>query len=172
VFTRWHRQGGWVYPNVTGDTWIPFDRDHFDIVEAGLLRALLRTLSRVGLIVRANGVFAATPDGLLWARGAPEHAPPVWISSDLEVLVPPRAVTPWERYQLERLGRCLSRDVVDRYALERAGLETWLATHELEDALALLRRRCPSVPATVVGTLTSWAGSATRFVLTRGVLVE
>jgi hypothetical protein len=171
VFARWHRAGGWVYPNARGDTWLPFDRDHFDLVEAPLLRALLRTLSRVGLIVRHDGVFAATPDGQLWARGANPHAPPVWISSDLEVMVPPRAVTPWERYQLERLSRCLSRDVVDRYTLERAGLETWLATHDVHDALDLLRRRCPTVPSTVTATITSWAASATRFVLTRGVVL-
>ena len=93
------------------------------------------------------------------------------MSSDLEVLVPPNSVTPWERYQLERLGRCVARDVVDRYRLERSGLETWLATHALEQALDLLRRRSPGLPQSVVATLTEWARSATRVVLTHGVVI-
>jgi hypothetical protein len=92
------------------------------------------------------------------------------VSSDLEILVPPRAITPWERYQLERLGATLSRDVVDRYKLRRDGLEHWLATHDLEDALELLKRRCPGVPQNVVDTLKGWTDSVSRFVLTRGVL--
>ena len=68
-------------------------------------------------------------------------------------VVPPDAVTPWERFQIERLGR-------------------WLATHELDEALDLLRRRCPAVPPVVEDTLRQWARGATRIVLTTGIVVE
>ena len=60
--------------------------------------------------------------------------------------------------------------VADRYVLTREGLTRWLRHHEVDDALALLARRCPGVPPSVVDTLTVWAEAATRVVLTRGVL--
>jgi hypothetical protein len=168
----WHRDGRDVYPMSERDEHgLPFDDEHFELVEGRMLDALLRILDRLGLVRRADGVFAPTPDGRLWALGAPEQRPPVWISSDLGVTVPPGGITPWERYQLERLGRCTQRDVVDTYVLEREGLAAWLATHELEDAEELLARRCPSVPVTVLGTLRAWADSAMRLTLTRGVLL-
>ena len=85
--------------------------------------------------------------------------------------MPPGALTPWERFQLERLGRCLSRDVVDRYVLEQKGLRTWLIWHEPEEIFALLSRRCPGIPQNVVETLQGWIDVAMRMVLTRGVLV-
>jgi hypothetical protein len=172
LFRPWHREVGDVYPLAEDQPVVPFGEAGWEHIEARLIRGVLRTLHRLGLIRRAPGVIAATADGRLWA-GAPRHAPPpLWISSDLEVIVPPEAVTPWERFQIERLGRCLARDVVDRYKLERRGVTTWLATHDLEDALALLARRCPAVPSTVVEALSSWAQSALRVVLTRGVLLD
>lgn len=169
----WHRDGQDVYPmSEHDDTGLPFDDEHFERVEGRMLEALLRVLDRLGLVRRADGVFAPTADGRLWALGEPERRPPVWISSDLGVTVPPGSITPWERYQLERLGHCTRRDVVDTYVLDRDGLAAWLATHELADAEALLARRCPSVPQTVLATLQSWAESAMRITLTRGVLLE
>jgi uncharacterized protein YcaQ len=80
-------------------------------------------------------------------------------------------VTPWERFQLERLGPCIARDVVDRYRLERPALVQWLEHHDEEQAIALLQRRSPAVPSSVVTTIRTWATSARRFVLTRGVLL-
>ena len=168
----WHRDGLDVYPMSEHDTvGIPFDEEHFELVEGPMLSALLRILDRLGLVRRADGVFAPTVDGRVWALGEPEQRPPVWISSDMGVTVPPHAITPWERYQLERLGRCTTRDVVDTYTLERDGLAAWLATHDIDDAEALLRRRCPAVPPTVLSTLRAWADSALRITLTRGVLL-
>ncbi len=168
----WHRDGRQVYPMAQHDeVGLPFDDEHFELVEARMIDALLRLLDRLGLVRRADGVFAPTADGRLWARGEPEQRPPVWISSDLGVTVPPGSITPWERFQLERLGRCTRRDVVDTYVLERDGLAAWLATHDVDDAIALLTRRCPAVPDTVLGTLRAWADSALRITLTRGVLV-
>lgn len=172
VFCAWRRDGEQVYPDWNAERRLAWTPAAFEVVEGRLLRELLRLVQRVGLIRRAPGVFAATPDGRLWASGVDRPGPPVWVGSDLELLVPPDAVTPWERYQLERLGRCLSRDVVDRYKLEAEGLEAWLATHALDDALGLLRRRCPGVPPSVIDTLRQWERSATRFVLTRGVLID
>ena len=94
----------------------------------------------------------------------------MWVTSDLEVWVPPASITPWERYQIERLGRCLARDVVDRYRLEKDDLVAWLATHELADAVALLERRAPALPGVVRDTLEAWNRSATRIVLTVGLV--
>lgn len=167
IFHPWLRDGAQVYPASP----IPFDRDGFDAMEGKLVEEVLRIAQVLGLVRRAPGVFSPTDDGRLWAAGTDPDAAPVWVSSDLEILVPPGAVTPWERYQLERLGRCLSRDVVDRYKLERASLAKWLATHDLDEAIDLLERRCPGVPGSVRDTLREWARSATRYVLTRGVLV-
>ena len=150
----------------------PLDDEGFEAVEMPMIRVVLSRAERFGLIRRAPGVFAATADGQLWASCTSTPRPPVWISSDLEIVVPPLAISPWERFQIERLGRCIHRDVVDRYRLEREGLVAWLASHDLEEALALLRRRCPAVPSGVVDTLDAWARSSTRVVLTRGVLLD
>ena len=168
VFAPWIVDGVTVYPALGGRK-LPWTDEAFEQVEGPLLEELLGVLVRLGLVRRAEGVFAPTPDGVAWATGSLAAASPVWVSSDLEVLVPPGSVTPWERYQIERLGRCLGRDVVDRYRLERVGLEQWLRTHELAEALDLLRRRAPGLPASVTDTLQAWEQSVTRFVLTRGV---
>lgn len=168
----WNRQGIEVYPLLGEQVARRYDDEGWEVVETGMIKATLNRLVRLGLLRRAPGVFAATVDGRQWASGAPQPMPPVWVTGDLELVVPPGSVTPWERFQLERLGRCLARDVVDRYRLEHRGLITWLSTHELDDALELLRRRCPGVPASAIDTLTAWAASAERIVLTRGVLVE
>lgn len=172
LFPPWRSVGVPTYPFHEGETPRPYDDDGFDAVEAPLLRRLLRLLEGMGLVRVASGVFAATPDGRRWARAEGPTPPPVWVSSDLELLVPPDAITPWERFQIERLSRCTSRQVVDRYRLERAGLERWLAVHELDEALDLLQRRSPAVPEGVVETLRSWARDATRVVLVRGVVLE
>lgn len=172
IFPAWKRGGKRVYPLVPGEPPRPYDDDGWEDVETPMLRALLVRLTKLGLLRRAPGVIAATADGRVWARAKALPTPPVWLTGDLELMVPPDSVTPWERFQLERLGRCLSRDVVDRYRLERKNLETWLSTHDVEEALALLRRRCPGVPATVEDTLRTWASSALRVVLVRGVVLE
>jgi hypothetical protein len=164
LVAQWH---GW-YPALEGERTRKFDRDGFDEVEGPLLNKLLGRLERLGLVRRAPGVFAGTADGRRWANASSTPLPPVWVGSDLEVVVPPDGLTPWERFQIERLGRCLQRDVVDRYRLERAGLVRWLRHHDFGEALDLLRRRSPGVPAVAVQTLESWARSADRIVLVRG----
>jgi hypothetical protein len=171
VFPRWSRRGVAIYPLLDGERVVPFDQTGWEAIEARMIPRLLRRMEHLGLVCRATGVFAATDDGRRWALGDAQLGSPVWISSDLELIVPPDAVTPWERFQLERLGRCLSRDVVDRYRLEREGLAQWLSTHELPEALDLLARRCPAVPDTVENTLRAWEAAATRVVLTHGVLL-
>lgn len=171
IFAPWRRDGRFVYPEPAGDR-VAWSDEAFELIEARMIRELLRVLVRLGLIVRASGVFAPTEDGQIWASGDDPPSPPVWLGSDLHALVPPHAITPWERFQLERFGRCIARDVVDRYALEREGLETWLSTHELDQALGLLERRCPSVPPSVRETLQEWHRAATAVVLTRGVILD
>ncbi len=161
------RGGGLVYP----DEETRFDDAGWEQVEGRMWDRLLDLLERLGVVRRAPGVFAATDDGRRWAGVRIHPPPPVWVSSDLQVIVPPDGVTPWERFQLERLGRCLRRDVVDVYVLERAGLVAWLRWHDLDEALALLARRSPAVPPAVVEALTTWARQAMRVVLTRGVLL-
>ena len=172
IFPPWSRRGVAIYPLLDGERVVPFDQTGWEAIEARMIPRLLRRMERLGLVRRATGIFAATDDGQRWALGDAQLGSPVWISSDLELIVPPDAVTPWERFQLERLGRCLARDVVDRYRLEREGLAQWLSTHDMDEALDLLARRCPAVPDTVENTLRAWEAAATRVVLTHGVLVD
>lgn len=171
LFPPWRRDGVQIYPRHEGEETRLYD-EGWEEVEVRPLRRLLGLLERMGVLRLAPGVFAGTPDGRRWARAEAPAPPPVWISSDLEIIVPPDAITPWERFQLERLGRCLAREVADRYRLEREGLVRWLVTHELEEALALLRRRALAVPPGVEETLCTWTAAATRVILVRGVLIE
>ena len=171
MFPAWVRGAVRVYPYLEGEPLRRYDAEGFEAVEQVQLERLLRRIERLGLIRRAPGVLAATEDGRVWSAATEPPRPPVWVSSDLEFIVPPGALTPWERFQLERLGRCLSRDVVDRYVLEQKGLRTWLIWHDPEEIFALLSRRCPGIPQNVVETLQGWITAAMRVVLTRGVLV-
>ena len=172
LFPPWLREDRAIYPNPDGGRPRLYDDDGWERVEARMIGVVLRRLERLGLLRQAPGVFAATPDGRRWAGATTAPTPPLWVTSDLEVLVPPGALTPWERFQLERLSRCLARDTADRYRLDRDSLANWLSTHDLEEALDLLRRRAPVVPPGVEETLTEWARAATRVVLVRGLLVE
>ena len=171
LFPRWDSPHGPIYPVLEGERARPFDDEGWERIEERTIQAALKRTQSLGLIRRAPGVFAGTIDGRRWARVDDHSPPPVWVTSDLEVMVPPDAVTPWERFQLERLSTCISRDVVDRYRLKREALRLWLTTHDVEEALDLLARRAPGLPHTVVDTLTSWARSACRVSLVRGVLV-
>lgn len=172
LFPRWDSPLGPIYPLLDGELARLFDDEGWERIEQRTLRAALKRAEALGLIRRAPGVFAGTADGRRWAGAQTHETPPVWVTSDLEIMVPPDAVTPWERFQLERLGTCLSRDIVDRYRLQREALRLWLTTHDVEEALELLARRAPGLPRTVVDTLTSWARSACRVSLVRGVLLE
>lgn len=171
IFPAWVRDGARVYPDLGASTRLPYDDTGWDRVEAPMIQAALHKMVRFGLIRRAPGVFAATDDGRRWASVSDGPRPPVWVTGDLELIVPPGGVTPWERFQLERLGRCVQRDTVDRYRIERDALRTWLSTHDVDEALALLARRCPGVPSTVVETLRAWAADALQVVLWRGVVL-
>jgi hypothetical protein len=173
LFPAWGHGTRRTYPQL-GDAPAPaYNDDHFGAIEGAMLAALVSRLTRIGVLRRSDGVFSATRDGRVWAGAADTgpSAPPLWVSSDLEIVVPPDAITPGERFQLERIARGLSRDVVDRYKLDRPSLENWLATHELDEAIALLHRRAAAVPANVDDTLRNWARSALRVTLTRGVLI-
>lgn len=171
LFPRWHRQGLDLYPMLPGENPRVYDDDGWDAVEDRALDRALRRLSKIGLVRRAEGVVAATPDGRAWAEASEGPRPPIWVSGDLEVIVPPGALTPGERFQLERLSRCLSRDVTDRLRIEQAGLRRWLATHDVDEVLDMLRKRAPGLPAGVVDHLRAWDRAARQVVLTRGVLV-
>jgi hypothetical protein len=172
LFPSWEHKGHRVYPMIDGERPRRCDAAGWDGVEARAIDRALRRMQRVGLIRRAPGVFAPTEDGRHWAEAHDGPRPPIWVSSDLEIIVPPAALTPWERFQLERLGRCLSRDVTDRLRLEREGLVRWLAWHDLDEALAVLRKRAPGLPPNVEDTLRAWDQAARQIVLTRGVLIE
>lgn len=172
LFPAWRRASGLLYPSAAGEDSRPYDDEGWERVEVPLIRGVLKRLEHLGAIRRAPGVFAATEDGRIWAGAIDPPPSPMWARSDLELMVPPDAVTPWERFQIERLGRCLARDVVNRYRLEREALARWLATHELDEALDLLRRRCPAVPPVVEETLRQWSRSAMRIVLTVGIVLD
>ena len=170
LFPTWTRNGRDWYP-VLGDHPTPKDDAGWEMLEETLISKALDRCRRIGLIQRAPGVFCGTEDGRRWAGAPPQPAPPIWVSSDLEILVPPDAITPWERYQFERFAACLQRDTVDRYALRKIDLVRWLSTHDVGEAIEILNRRAPSLPLTVVEALQLWAESASRIVLTRGVLL-
>ena len=172
VLFPWWGRGRRTYPTLGEEAARPYDDAGFEAVELPMLHALLGRLGRLGLLRRAPGAFAATEDGRLWARVTDPRASPLWVSGDLEVVLPPNAVTPGERFSLERLGRCLGRDVVDRFKLDKKGLEIWLASQSVDEAVALLRRRAPGVPRSVEETLRAWATSLSRVTLTRGVVLE
>lgn len=146
-----------------GGAWTP-DAARFVEEEGPLVHEALRLLHQLGLVRRAPGAFAATEDGRLWA-GAPPSRPPVWAGSDLELVIPPQAVGPLDRYALELLAAPLGRDVVDRLRLDRRGLALWLEGHDVDEALALLRRLTPGVPPTLEETVRAWADWITRIVL-------
>jgi len=171
LMPRWLRGGRAIYPHHGAEPERAWDDDGFEVVERGMVRAALSRMSRFGLIRRGGGVFSATPDGRMWAGGDDRPAPPIWVSGDLEIIVPPGAVTPGERFQIERLSRCLQRDTVDRYRIERPLMTTWMSTHDEDEMMALLARRAPGLPPSVPITLRSWGEAAMRVVLTRGVLV-
>lgn len=172
LFPPWRRDGVEIYPQHEGEVARPYDEAGWEEIETRQLKRLLSMLERMGVIRVAPGVFAGTPEGRRWARAEAPPPPPVWVSSDLEIIVPPDAITPWERFQLERLSRCLGREVADRYKLEREGLTRWLVSHDLDEALSLLQRRALALPPGVVETLRTWAAHATRVVLVRGVILD
>ena len=171
LFPPWWRDEGPVYPGPADQPGRPYDEAGWHRVEGRMIEVVLRRVARLGLIRRAPGVFAGTADGRRWAGVEAAAPPPIWVTSDLEVLVPPDALSPWEQFQLERLARCVSRDVADRYRLDRESLQGWLATHELDEAVTLLRERAAGLPPSALETLEQWAAAATRLVLWRGVLI-
>lgn len=171
LFPRWRRPDGDVYPHLPEERARPWDERGWDRFETPMILSVLGRLERLGLIRRAEGIFAGTHEGRVWAGALSQPPAPIWVSSDLEILVPPFSLTPWERLQVERLCRCLGRDVADRFRLERGALEAWLAWHDVDEAISVLERRSPAVPRGVADTMRSWARSAERVVLTRGVLL-
>lgn len=174
LFSPWRRGSVPTYPSDGETDPRPFDRQGFDEIEVPLLQKMLARMQRLGVIRRAPGVFAGTEDGRRWAGAdvpSVSAPPPMWVGSDLEILVPPFAITPWERLQIERLSKPLSRDTVDRYRIDRASVAGWLRHHDIDEAVALLRRRCPALPDAVLRALNDFAREASRITLTRGVLI-
>ena len=149
-----------------------YDETGWEKVESRAIERALSRLARIGLIRRAPGVFAATEDGRQWAAERDAPRPPVWVGSDLEIIVPPHSLTPGERFAVERLGRCVRRDVADRIRLERESVTRWLAWHDVDEAVGILLSRAPGVPRNVVETLLAWQASVCQVVLTRGVIVD
>lgn len=171
LFPPWRRGRVVTYPHLEEEAALPYDDDSFDKVEVPVIERLLKRLDLLGLVRRAEGIFAATEDGRIWSGAARPPVAPLWIGSDLELIVPPESVTPWERFQLERMSRCVMRDVVDRYILDQEGLSAWLSGHDLSEAIALLHRRSPGVPLVVEETLLGWERAALQVVITHGVLL-
>jgi hypothetical protein len=104
LLPAWLRGGHKVYPMLEGEPPRPYDDVGFDAVEAGMVRAALAKMVRMGVLRRAPGVFAGTPDGRRWAGVRAGAHPPIFVTGDLELIVPPDALTVWERFQIERLS--------------------------------------------------------------------
>lgn len=141
LYSPWGAPGRHTYPRVPGEALRLYDRDAFDELEGAALDRTLTALEAAGLLRRAPGVFAATPDGRRWA-GLPEPArPALWVGGDLELVVPSGALEPWERYLIELASHPVSRDVVDRLRVSRRDLERARGHIPPEELLALLERR-------------------------------
>ncbi|MFT4621591.1 MAG: hypothetical protein ACI8PZ_000243 [Myxococcota bacterium] len=171
LFSPWGQVGRPGYPASSQDALVPYDDDRFALLEGRLADEALRVCARVGLIRLAPGAFAPTPAGLAWSGGPEPARASVWVTSDLEVIVPPGALTPSDRYSLEQFARCTSRDVVDRFRLERSTLADWLRTDDVAAAIALLEAHAAAVPASATAALRTWARSLARVVLVHGVLL-
>lgn len=163
LFSPWGQVGIRTYPRVVDDPIVPYTRDSFDDIEGAAIARALHALGRVGMLRLAPGVFAASGEGRQWAGLNPGPRPPIHVTPDLEIVVPPGALSARERYLLEQLAHPLSRDVVDRFALRRADLVRWLEHHTLDEALALLSERAAhGLPSAVAHALRGWAETAER----------
>lgn len=135
-------------------------------VHGPLLSYVRDVLSRLGLLAVGPGAFAATPDGRAWAGLEPPLAPArMLVTSDLEIVLPPESLEPYERYHLERFTTCLQRDVANRHRLTRKDLAAWLTHGSVQDILTLLEAHAWGVPINVGEALNAWAQDLTRVVL-------
>ncbi|MEY3211105.1 MAG: hypothetical protein RIT28_1586 [Pseudomonadota bacterium] len=166
LFAPWGQVGARFYPCPPEATPILYDDDGFDEVEGPLLSRAIDALARLGLVTRAPGVFAATAEGRVWAGLDPTGPTPrLLLSADLELVVPPGALPPWERLLIELATSPVSRDVVDRLRLGRAELERALGFVPLTTLLAVLESRVGHrLPPSVVEALQLWARPWERIV--------
>ena len=166
LFAPWGQVGARFYPCPPEATPTLYDDDGFDEVEGPLLSRAIDALARLGLVTRAPGVFAATAEGRVWAGLDPTGPTPrLLLSADLELVVPPGALPPWERLVVELATSPVSRDVVDRLRLGRVELERALGYVPLSTLLAVLESRVGhSLPPSVVEALQLWARPWERIV--------
>lgn len=160
----WGQVGVRLYPQLPGEPPLPYTRETFDLVEAPSFAEVQERATLLGLLRAAPGVFAATAAGRAWAELPPAAPTPrLILSPDREILAPPGALEPWDRYLFEQLAPAAQRDVVDRHRLSKPALSRWLRRWTLEDALELLRAHAAhGVPPNVEQTLASWARAAAR----------
>jgi hypothetical protein len=166
LFAPWGQVGDRFYPCPPEATPTLYDDEGFDEVEGPLLSRAIDALARLGLVTRAPGVFAATAEGRVWAGLDPTGPTPrLSLSGDLELIVPPGALPPWERFVVELATSPVSRDVVDRLRLGRVELERALGYVPLTTLLSVLESRVGhSLPASVVRALQLWARPWERIV--------
>jgi len=166
LFAPWGQVGARFYPCPPEATPTLYDEDGFDEVEGPLLSRAIDALARLGLVTRAPGVFAATAEGRVWAGLDPTGPTPrLLLSADLELVVPPGALPPWERLVVELATSPVSRDVVDRLRLGRVELERALGYVPLSTLLTVLESRVGhSLPPSVVEALQLWARPWERIV--------
>lgn len=165
LFSPWGQVGIRTYPRIADDPIVVYNEDNFEDLEGVALQRLLHGLARMGMIRTAPGVFAATRAGRAWAGCPAGPRPPIHVTPDLEILVPPGALEAGGRYRLELLAHPTRRDVVDSLRLRRPDLELWLTQYSLDEALALLdERSAHGLPLAVREALTAWAEAAERVV--------
>ncbi|MCK6525669.1 hypothetical protein L6R49_30055, partial [Myxococcota bacterium] len=159
LYAPWGQIGPRFYPCPPEATPTLYDDDGFEEIEGRLLTRAIDSLARLGLVLRAPGVLAATAEGRVWAGLDPSGPiPRLLLSADLELVVPPGALPPWERLLVELATSPVSRDVVDRLRLGRADLERCLGYVPVSTLLELLERRVGhALPPSVVEALTLWA---------------
>lgn len=166
LYAPWGQVGDRFYPCPPEATPTIYDDEGFEEVEGPLLTRAIDALARLGLVLRAPGVLAATAEGRIWAGLDPSGpAPRLLLSADLELVVPPGALPPWERLLVELATSPVSRDVVDRLRLGRAELERALGVAPLTTLLGVLEARVGhGLPPSVVEALQLWARPWERIV--------
>lgn len=162
LHSPWGQIGVRLYPQLPGELPLPYTDEAFAWIEGQAFEAVRDRAARLGLLRIAPGVFAATAAGRAWAGLPPVQAPPkLVLSPNLELLAPPGALPPWDRYRFEQLAPAVQRDVVDRHRVTRRSVRQWLQRWTIDDGLALLETHAAhGVPDNVSTTLRSWARAA------------
>ena len=146
---------------------VAFDAAGWDAVEQPLVRGVLDTLHRVGVLDAARDASGVTA---VRRAGPPMQVEQGFLlTPDYELLLPVGGLPPAEHARLARFAPYKEGERVQRHRLNRAGVQAAIdAGHG--DLLAFLERFSRTgVPVNVREAVTDWTRHAMRFLLLTGV---